>query len=103
MKIEYTDSLRKYFEKKGCSDVLLHTISPAGCCGAPPELIVDLLKPDQVEESITSGIKVFDGELGKVLMEYWLIPEDPDATVTLGFERFLGLGDITAKGLRKLV
>lgn len=102
MNIVYTDALRKYFEKKGRSDVLLHTISPAGCCGGAPELIIDLLKPEQVEDAAQNNIRVFEGELGKVLMERWLVPEDPDATVTLGLERFLGMGDITATGLRKL-
>ena len=102
MKIEYSDELRDYFEKKGRSDLLLRTISPTGCCGGAPEVIIDLIKRDDVEDSMKGNIKEFDGELGKVLMDFTLVPEDPDATVRFDLKRFLGLSDITASGLRQL-
>ncbi|MBQ9021753.1 MAG: hypothetical protein IJ113_07040 [Eggerthellaceae bacterium] len=102
MKIEYSEDLRKYFDKKGCHDVVLRTISPVGCCGGAPELVIDLIKPSAVADSEKSGFKTFEGELGKVIMEYTLVPEDENATVSLGLKRFMGLADITATGLRQL-
>ena len=102
MKFEYSDELRTYLDKKGQSDIYLHTISPTGCCGGAPELIIDLLRPKDVEKSMKPGVQQFDTEVGKVLMENTLIPEDKDATIKLGFKRFMGLGDITATGIRQL-
>ena len=103
MKIEYSEDLRKYMEKKGRNDVLLYTISPAGCCGGAPELIIDLIKPNEVEEAAAKpGRRTFEGELGAVIMENTLIPLEEDATVTLGLKRFIGLTDVTATGLRQL-
>lgn len=103
MNIEYSQELRDYFQRKGRSDLLLRTISPTGCCGGAPEVIIDLLKPEDVESSKGSGVKEFNGELGKVLMEFTLVPEDPDATVHFDVKKFIGLTDITATGLRQLV
>lgn len=103
MKFDYSEELRGYMDKKGRTDLYLHTISPAGCCGGAPELIIDLIKPEEVAEAASKpGIKVFDSECGKVLMEFSLIPEEDDATISLGLKRFIGLTDITATGLRKL-
>lgn len=103
MKIEYSEDLRKYMEKKGRTDLYLHTISPAGCCGGAPELIIDLIKAEDANDIVAkSGVKTFEGSQGKVFMEFGLIPEEDDATVSLGLKRFVGLADITATGLRKL-
>lgn len=103
MKIEYSEDLRKYMDKKGRSDVLLYTISPTGCCGGSPELIIDLIKRDDVQDAASKpGRRSFEGELGAVVMENTLIPEEENATVSLGLKRFIGLTDITATGLRQL-
>lgn len=103
MKFEYTEELRKYMEKKGRSDVLLYTISPAGCCGGAPELIVELLKSKDVEEAAAKpGRRLVQGELGSIVIENMLVPLEEDATITLGLTRFLGLPDITATGIRQL-
>ena len=102
MNFEYSDDLRSYMQKKGRSDILLHTISPTGCCGGAPELIIDLLREQDVEKSIKPGYKVYDTDCGRVLIENVLIPEEDDATIKLDFKRFLGLGDITATGIRQL-
>lgn len=102
MNIEYSQDLRSYFEKKGRSDLVLRTISPTGCCGGAPELIIDLIKNTDVDDAIKPGYKVFDGELGKVIMEFTLVPEDENSTVSFGLKRFVGLTDITATGLRQL-
>ena len=89
MKIEYSEDLRKHMEKKGRNDVLLYTISPAGCCGGAPELIIDLIKSSEVEEAAAKpGRRKFEGEQGAVIIENTLIPADDDATISLGLKRF---------------
>ncbi|MBQ9067624.1 MAG: hypothetical protein IJ131_00985, partial [Eggerthellaceae bacterium] len=75
MNFEYSEDLRKYFEKKGRSDLVLRTISPTGCCGGAPKLVIDLIKRNEVDGAAKPGFKSFEGELGKVIMEFALVPE----------------------------
>ena len=103
MNVVYSEDLKAYMEKKGRSNLVLRTISPTGCCGGAPELIIDLAGEDSVNAwAEKPGMKIIETEVGKVAIEFTLIPEEDDATVTFGLKRFIGLPDITATGLRQL-
>ena len=81
--IVYDQRLRDYMERKGYTAVVVEAISPTGCCADATELYTRFARPVEAGEVLipTRGM-------------------DVDDEVRLGLRSFLGIKDITVKGIR---
>ena len=96
--IVYDQRLRDYMARKGYTAVVVEAISPTGCCADATELYTRFARPVEAAALKEKGCRVLPGEAGEVL-----IPTrgmNVDNEVRLGLRNFLGIKDITVKGIR---
>lgn len=98
MNITYDQRLKDYMERKGYVAIVVDTLSPVGCCADTTELCTRFAREAEAAALKEKGCKVLPAELGEVLVLARGLEYDED--VSFGLRSFLGIKDITVKGIR---
>lgn len=98
MRVTYQQKLIDYMQRRSYAAIVVESVDPIGCCADMQELLlrfVDAKGADQVREQAIRQLDVPYGEL--FIMVRGL---DYDEDIEFGLRSFLGLKDITVKGIR---
>lgn len=95
-RVVYTQRLKDYMGKKGYDTIAMEMLSPMGATADSTELHTKFVREKEAAKLKAKGFRSFPGEVGEVLLERGI---ECDDEVELGLRSFLGLKDITVKGI----
>lgn len=98
MNISYEQSLIDYMQKKNYSAIVVEQIDPIGCCADTSELLLRFVNEKGADKLRDQAIRQLDAPFGELLV--MIRGLDYDDEITFGLRSFLGLKDITVKGIR---
>lgn len=98
MNISYEQSLIDYMQKKNYSAIVVEQIDPVGCCADTSELLLRFVNEKGADKLRDQAIRQLDAPFGELFV--MIRGLDYDDEITFGLWNFLGLKDITVKGIR---
>ncbi len=98
MNISYEQSLIDYMQKKNYSAIVVEQIDPIGCCADTSELLLRFVNEKGADKLRDQAIRQLDAPFGELFV--MIRGLDYDDEITFGLQIFLGLKDITVKGIR---
>lgn len=98
MNISYEQSLIDYMQKKNYSAIVVEQIDPIGCCADTSELLLRFVNEKGADKLRDQAIRQLDAPFGELFV--MICGLDYDDEITFGLRNFLGLKDITVKGIR---
>lgn len=84
--------------KKKYSAIVVEQIDPVGCCADTSELLLRFAKEKGADKLRDQAIRQLDAPFGELFVMVRGL--DYDNEITFGLRNFLGLKDITVKGIR---
>lgn len=98
MNISYEQPLIDYMKKKNYSAIVVEQIDPVGCCADTSELLLRFVNEKGADKLRDQAIRQLDAPYGELFVMVRGL--DYDDEITFGLRTFLGLKDITVKGIR---
>lgn len=98
MNISYEQSLIDYMQKKNYSAIVVEQIDSIGCCADTSELLLRFVNEKGADKLRDQAIRQLDAPFGELFV--MIRGLDYDDEITFGLRNFLGLKDITVKGIR---
>lgn len=97
MNVTYEQRLSDYMTSKGYRAIVFEEISAVGCCADSTELYTRFAKAPEAEKLRAQRTwRIFEAPVGELFLSRGL---EVDDDVTLGLKSFLGIKDITYKGI----
>ncbi len=97
MNVTYEPRLIEYMQAKGFSAIVFEEISAVGCCADSTELYSRFARDGEAARLRGQGAwRIFPAPVGELFLSRGL---EVDDEVSLGLKSFLGIKDITYKGL----
>lgn len=84
--------------KKKYSAIVVEQIDPIGCCADTSELLLRFVNEKGADKFRDQAIRQLDAPYGELFVMVRGL--DYDNEITFGLRNFLGLKDITVKGIR---
>lgn len=84
--------------KKKYSAIVIEQIDPIGCCADTSELLLRFVNEKGADKFRDQAIRQLDAPYGELFVMVRGL--DYDNEITFGLRNFLGLKDITVKGIR---
>lgn len=94
--VTYTPRLKEYMARKGYACIAMELLSPMGATADSTELYTRFVGRDEADRLKARGWLVITGEVGEILLDRGV---EYDDEIELGLRSFLGLKDITCKGI----
>ena len=98
MHITYEQPLIDYMKRKSYSAIVVEQIDPIGCCADTSELLLRFVTSKGANKLRDQAIRQLDAPFGELFVMVRGLDYDED--ISFGLRTFLGLKDITVKGIR---
>lgn len=98
MHIVYSDELKDYMTCKGLSHIEIGLVEANTCCSGFADIVTDFVADKDLPRIEKKIVRVLDGEVGDILVTARGLEYDEE--IELGLKSFLGIKDITVKGVR---
>lgn len=98
MNIVYDQKLIDYMQRKNYCAIVIEQIDPIGCCADTSELLLRFVNKKGAEQLRDQAIRQLDVPFGELFIMVRGL--DYDEQIVFGLRSFLGLKDITVKGIR---
>jgi hypothetical protein len=98
MHVTYSQELKDYMARKGYTNIEVGLAEAGTCCSGYSEIVAGFVTDKGAERIRKKVVRRLPGEVGEVLITSPVLEIDDD--VELGLRNFLGLKDITVKGIR---
>ena len=97
MNVTYDQRLQDYMRAKGYCVVVFQEVSAIGCCADSSELYSRFAKAPEAEKLRAQGTwRIVEAPVGELFLARGL---EVDDEVSLGLKSFLGVKDISYKGI----
>jgi hypothetical protein len=94
--VRYTDRLKDYMTRKGYDHIAMELLSPMGATADSTELYTRFIREPEAAKLRAKGWRTLPGEQGDILIGRGV---EYDDEIEVGLRSFLGLKDITVKGI----
>ena len=100
LRVVYTGRLKRYLETQKHRDILISAYKPHGHM-AVAEVNIQIINPNLANKLIERGTPYVPAEMGRVLISRTWIPDGRNRVVELDLGSWMGIKNITAKGLKR--
>ena len=100
MNVTYEQKLIDYMKRKGYWAIVVEQIDPIGCCADTSELLLRFVNEKGADKLRDQAIRKLEVPFGELFVMVRGLDYDDD--ISFGLKNFLGLKDISVKGIRHL-